>query len=196
MFKEIEKGFSKVFVSSILSSVIFVALGIFLFTKPETTISTISYVLGIIIILLGSFAFGKYFQSREEGSKFNFSLIYGVLSFIIGLILILNPTALATLIPFVIGFWMVINSTVKIQYSLNLKQYENKAWIPTFVIGLLTLICGLVMIFNPFEGALLITKMIGLFIIIYSILDIVEAFLLNKNIKNITKYNKIIIKEK
>ena len=194
MIKEIEKSFSKVFITSMLSSVIFIAIGIFLFTKPETTISTISYILGIIIILLGSFSFGKYFQSRAEGNKFNFNLIYGTLSIIIGLILILNPTALATLIPFVLGFWMVINSAVKIQYSLNLRQYENKVWIPTFIIGLFTLICGLIMIFNPFEGALLITKMIGLFIIIYSILDIVEAFLLNKNIKYIMKNGKIIIK--
>ena len=194
MFKKIEKAFSKVFISSILSSVIFVALGIFLFTKPETTISTISYILGIIIILLGSFAFGKYFQSREDGFKFSFSLLYGVLSFVIGLILIINPTALATLIPFVIGFWMITNSTVKIQYSLNLRQYENKAWIPTFIIGLLTLICGLVMIFNPFEGALVITKMIGLFIIVYSVLDIIEAILININIKKLT--NTIIIENK
>lgn len=194
MFKEIEKGFSKIFITSILSSVIFIALGVFLFSKPETTISTISYILGIIIILLGSFAFGKYFQTRQDGNKFSFSLIYGVLSMVIGLILILNPTALATLIPFVIGFWMIINSTVKIQYSLNLKQYESKAWIPTFIIGLLNLICGLVMIFNPFEGAVLITKMIGLFIIIYSILDITEAFLLNKNINKVVKKGKIIIK--
>lgn len=193
MFKEIE-NFGKIFVTTILSSVIFVALGIFLYTKPETTISTISYILGIIIILLGSFSFGKYFQSREDGYKFSFSLIYGVLSFVIGLILILNPTALATLIPFVIGFWMIINSTVKIQYSLNLRQFENRAWVPTFIIGLLTLVCGLVMVFNPFEGALLITKMIGLFIIIYSILDIIEVFLLNKNIKVIKNNNEIIIK--
>lgn len=186
MLKTIKKNYNKFFTTSIITSIVFLALGIFLFLKPETTISTISYIIGIIILLLGAFSISKYYTNKNK-SNIDFSLIYGILSIIVGIIIILNPTAIATIITFVLGFWIVINSIIKIQYSLDLKNHDNKAWLITLIIGLLTLIWGLVLVFNPFGGALDITKLIGLFIIIYSILDIVECFILNKNIKDITK---------
>ncbi len=185
MFKKIKKDFNRIFTTSILTSIIFIAFGVFLLSRPDTTLKIISYTLGIVIILLGSISFGKFFSSKREHMDFN--LIYGILSIIMGLIIILNPTALATLIPFVLGFWILINSIIKIQYSLDLKKYDNRAWIPTFTIGLLTLVWGLILIFNPFAGAMAITQMIGIFIIVYSILDIVESFILHKNIKDISK---------
>lgn len=185
MIKQLKKDFNKIFTTSILTSVVFIALGIFLLTKPDTTIKIISYTIGIIIILLGAISFGKYFSGKKDG--IDFSVIYGVLSMVMGLIIILNPTALATLIPFVLGFWMIINSIIKIQYSLDLKNYDNNAWIPTLVIALLTLVWGLILVFNPFGGAMAITQMIGIFIIIYSILDIVESSILHKNIKDMGK---------
>lgn len=186
MLESMKKNFNKFFTTSIITSVVFIALGMFLFFKPETTIATISYTLGIIILLLGAFSFAKYFQ-RDKEVGIDFSLIYGILSIIFGIIIILNPNALATIIPFVLGFWVIVNSIIKIQYSLDLKKYENNAWIPTLIIGLLTLVWGLILVFNPFAGALVITKVIGLFLIIYSILDIVECAILHKNIKDITK---------
>lgn len=194
MLNSIKKYYNKFFTTSIITSIVFIALGMFLFLKPETTISTISYIIGIVILLLGAFSVVKHFSDKEQNS-FDFSLVYGILSIIVGIVIIVNPTALAKIITFVLGFWIVINSIIKIQYSLDLKKYNNNAWIPTLVIGLLTLIWGLILVFNPFGGALDITKLIGLFIIIYSILDIVECVILNKNIKDIKKEVKKIEKK-
>ncbi len=193
MFKQLKKDFNKIFTTSILTSVVFAFLGIFLLAKPDTTIRIISYTLGILIILLGAVSFGKYFSDKKRSLDFN--LIYGVLSMIMGLVIILNPNALATIIPFVLGFWMVINGIIKIQYSLDLKKYDNNAWTPTLVIALLILIWGLILVFNPFGGAIAITQLIGIFIIVYSILDIVESTILHRNIKEASKSIKKEIKK-
>lgn len=185
MFKELKKDFNKIFTTSILTSIVFIALGVFLLVRPGTTIRIISYTLGTIIILLGSISFGKYFSGKTRGVDFN--LIYGSLCTIMGLVIILNPNALATLIPFILGFWIVINSIIKIQYSLNLREHNSNAYISTLIIGILTLLWGLILVFNPFSGAIAITQMIGIFIIVYSILDLIESTLLHRNIKKFSK---------
>ncbi len=195
MMKQLKKDFNKMFTTSILTSIIFIAFGIFLLLRPDTTIRIISYTIGIILILLGAFSLGKYYSDNKEKKSIDFNLIYGILSIIVGLVMILNPTALATLIPFVLGFWIVINGVIKIQYALELKKNKNDAWVATIVIALLILIWGLILVFNPFSGAIAITQLIGIFIIIYSILDIVESTLIRKNLKDMGKTIKKEIKK-
>lgn len=183
--KELKKNFNKIFLTSIITSILFIAFGIFLLIKPDTTLKIISYTIGIIMLLLGAFSFSKYISEKEK--SINFNLIYAVICIVMGLVLILNPTALATIIPFILGFWIIINSVIKMQYALELRNNENSAWVLTLVISLLILIWGLVFVFNPFAGAMAITQMIGIFIIIYSVLDLVDSVIIHKNVKDICK---------
>lgn len=176
------KIFDRVIKTSILSSLVFLLLGILLFVKPETTLTSISYIIGIMLIILGFISLIKYLTSEFKQSL-TVELIYGIVSMIVGVLLILNPTTIASIIPFILGIWIVINSAIKIQYSVTLKNYDSNNWVYTLTVAILMFICGLVLILNPFEGAVIITKTIGIFIIIYSILDLSECFLFKKNIK-------------
>ncbi len=177
----------RMWTSSILSACGFILLGLFLLLKPETTISMISYILGTIILLLGAFAFARYIKNREIGGMFNFNLVYGIICVVAGLVLVFNPTALASLIPFVLGIFIVVNSALKVQYAVELKHYDNKMWMTTLILSFITLVCGVILIFNPFEGAVVLTQVIGIFIIIYSVLDVIECYIIKKNLKGIQK---------
>ena len=57
----------------------------------------------------------------------------------------------------------------------------------TNIISLIILVCGLLLVFNPFGGAVMLTKLIGIFIIVYSILDLLECYTLNKTVKKVVK---------
>lgn len=46
-------------------------------------------------------------------------------------------------------------------------------------------ICGIVLIFNPFKGAVLLTRIVGIFILIYSVLDLISTFVISKTFKKI-----------
>lgn len=177
----------KLFRMSIVTSIFFIVIGLFLILKPETTITTISYVLGAIIMVSGVIFLIKYFSNKDQLGIFSGDLVYGVMSTIFGLILILNPTALAKIIPFILGIWIVISSVTKIQYSLQLKAYENKAWISTMIIAAITFIWGIILLFNPFEGAMVLTQVIGMFILVYAILDLIEVTIIKKNLKDFKK---------
>ena len=45
-----------------------------------------------------------------------------------------------------------------------------------------SIIFGLLLIFNPFKSALVITQVIGIIIIFYAILDIIDAYLIKCNL--------------
>ncbi len=180
-----EKKINRMCNVSLIMSIIFIVIGLFLFIKPDTTISIISFVIGGALLLSGIFSTYRYFSSDEIINAFNFDLIYGVLLFIAGVFMIFNPTALATLFPIILGIWIIINSVTKFQYARVLKKAKNEDWVYTTFISILTLIWGIVLLYNPLKSILAITQIIGVFIIVYAVLDIFDNMLIKKNIKNI-----------
>lgn len=182
---DIGKKISKRCNISLVISIIFVIVGLFFFVKPDTTVSIISYIIGGTLITGGIFSIYRYFTAKEIGSIFNFDLVYGVLMLIAGIFLIIRPFALGAFFPIILGLWIIINSVTKFQYALVLKKVKNSDWAYTCLISLLTLIWGIVLLFNPLKSALAITQIIGIFIIVYAVLDIIDNFIIRKNIDDI-----------
>lgn len=174
--------FNKIFKMSMMSSILFLIFGIILFTNPEGVIVTISYVLGILLILIGIIQIVFYAKSNSK-IFMDTTLGVGLFAFISGLILILNTTLLATIIPILIGIWMLFTGIEKFRLALNLKNNEINGWIISMILSILTLLCGFIFIINPIEGTFLVTEAIGLIIIIYSIIDIIQNLVMKNHIK-------------
>ena len=171
---------NKMFISSILSSAVLLVIGLLLFIRPEGTLSLISYTIGGILVIIGTNSLINYYRGKEYVSKFE--LVYGVLGVLGGFVLILNPKAIVSLIPFIIGVWIVISSLSKLKYAVELNSKKTRTGIISLAIIILTLVLGVVLIFNPFSGAVFITKMIGLFLFAYVILDIVQSSIIKRDI--------------
>lgn len=178
-----ENIMTKLLKSSIWSSIALVVLGLLLIFYSELTILSISYVIGGILIAIGVIALIKYISNINKDIKNEIDIVYGIGTIILGIIVISNPKAIASIIPFVLGILIVINSTAKIDYSFRLKKNKNKLWISTLIVALVALICGVLLIFNPFAGAEFITKIIGIILVIYAILDIVSTIRISKELK-------------
>lgn len=181
------------FRSSIISSISLIAFGALLIVQSEATIITISYIIGAILIALGVIAGLRFFKSKD--TKNDLDIIYGVVCIILGIVVIKNPEAIASIIPFIIGFVIIVNSATKLQYSLELKREKNKLWLSTMLLSIIMLVCGIVLIFNPFKGAVLLTRVVGIFIVIYAVLDIISTIVIKNTYNQIRKGIKENIKE-
>lgn len=178
-----ENIMTKLLKSSIWSSIALVVLGLLLIFYSEITILSISYVIGGILIAIGVIALIKYISNINKDIKNEIDIVYGIGTIILGIIVISNPKAIASIIPFVLGVLIVINSTAKIDYSFRLRKNKNSLWVSTLVVALIALICGVLLIFNPFAGAEFITKIIGIILVVYAVLDIISTIRISKELK-------------
>ena len=185
MVEKLEKKIKKTFNISLATSIIFVIVGLFLFIKPNTTISIISYTVGGVLLFVGLINVYKYFTSESKYNMFSFDLAYGVLLVIAGLFLIIDTSIFAKIINIIVGIWIIVNSITKFQYGFVLKKAQNSDWLYTILVSLLTFAWGIILLLNPLEGALKITQIIGIFIIVYAMLDIMDNFIIRKNINDI-----------
>ncbi len=100
----------KIVKSSILESIGLIILGILLFFYSELTIVSISYIIGGILVALGVMALIKYVNNLNKNVKNELDIVYGIGTIILGIIVISNPKAIASIIPFIIGIVIIINS--------------------------------------------------------------------------------------
>ena len=155
----------------LLTSIVLLVLGILLLFIPGDIATLVIRLFGIAILALGILSI--YNTSKNKSSNTDFT--YGILISILGLVFISSPQTIASIIPFILGVWIVLRSVVKLQFVSTLKKDGNE-YIKSLVINVLELILGLVLIFNPFKGAEALMRIIGIFIIVYSGLDILNYY--------------------
>lgn len=172
----------KFFRSSLISSIILMIIGVLLILQSEITIITISYIIGTLLIAMGAIAIIKFIKNINNVAREELDIFYGVVTIILGVIVVYNPEAIASIIPIIIGIGIIISSATKLQYALELRESLNNQWKITVVISIISAICGVILICNPFKGAVVIMQIIGGFIVAYSILDIISTITIKKNV--------------
>lgn len=164
---------------SIVESIIFAILGIILACKPSGVMAIICYILGAIFIAIGVIKILNYVQTKGKSSLFDYELLYGIMSVIIGIVIIVHGDILSTIFGIIVGVWIVYSSIIRGFAALKLRQLQSNIWIYSLVIAAIMLLCGLYVIFDV--GALVTT--IGIIMIIYAVMDIIENIIFIKNIK-------------
>lgn len=175
----------KFFRSSLISSITLLIIGILLILQSEITIITISYIIGTLLIALGAIAIIKFIKNINNIAREDLDIVYGTVTIILGVIVIYNPEAIASIIPIIIGIGIIISSATKLQYAIELKDNLNGQWKTTLIFSIVSAICGVVLICNPFKGAVIIMQIIGGVIVAYSILDIISTITIKKNVSAI-----------
>lgn len=155
----------------LLTSIVLLILGILLLFVPGNIITTIIRIFGIIILVLGLLSI----LNASKNKKNNTDLIYGILICILGLVFISNPQVIASIIPFILGIWIILRSIFRLQFVSTLRS-TSIDFIKPLVINIITLLLGITLVINPFKGAETLIRIIGIFLIVYSGLDILDYY--------------------
>ena len=170
--------------TSIITSIVFLILGILLYLKDKEVITLITYIIGILFAVCGSIKLYKYYKEKDTVS--NIDLTLGILLIIVGIIIMFCSSIIEQAIRIVIGGFIIANGINKLIIAINSKN-NNKNWIILLLISILLIIGGLYTILK----ANLILKVIGIILIVYSSIDIMSYLTYPKN-KNIMKNEDII----
>lgn len=176
--------FTKMMNISLITSILFVFIGILMFLLTNVELDKLA------IIIAGAFIFNGIVNIIDDYRVFKPFYFFdgftsGLLSIILGVIIFTNSNQIPVLLPIIIGLWFIISSTFKLRMSLALKDTNNKAWIPTYVLSLVTTAIGLFLVVNP--SFLSIKTTLGIAFILFAIVDMIEVYLFKKNIKSIVR---------
>ena len=107
---------------SILSSFLFLIIGLIMFAFPEQTLNWITLVIEILLIVYGAITVGTYIKADKQYDMFSYNFIFGVMSIVFAIFLMINPTFLVSIFPVVIGLWMTVGGIVKFKICFDFKR--------------------------------------------------------------------------
>ena len=179
--------FNRVFFLSVISSIVSILLGCLLLFETSASIETMAVILGILLILLGAFIIGRYISSELFRSIFDFSLLYSFLSIISGVLILMDNSLITIIISAYIFANLMMSAINKINLAVVIKKLALGNWILPLLVSLLLIAASVVVIINPINSTMIVTKTVGIVVIISTIIDLIEMIAIKYKVKNVKK---------
>jgi uncharacterized membrane protein HdeD (DUF308 family) len=159
--------------------IVLVSIGVFAFASPLHAYYYLVKFSGVFIFVNAIFLLLLYYSIGDSQSEKRWLLMEAAIDFFFGLALMANPLFSFIVMPFLIGPWILSIGVLKILASIKLKGIVRK-WNYVLYIGLLSILFGFLILFDPFSTSSGITMLIGAFGIILGALDISDALRFRK----------------
>lgn len=153
--------------TDIVISIIFVLFGLLLIAKPNETVGAISMILGIVFIAMGVLKLVEYYT---EDGKEDWLLTVALITVIIGVVILFASDAIISLFRVILGIWIIGAGVMDLQTAIKWKEIKSPYWTATVLFSILMMLTGIIILVNQN----IIFKTLGIIIVIYGILDIVD----------------------
>lgn len=160
--------------SSIITSVLFLILGICLLVNPTGMVKFITYIIGVIFVVYGSIKLYNYYKTKESIS--NIQLTLGITAIVVGIIIMFCNGVIEFVIRLIMGGFILANGINKLIVALNSKNSNNK-WQTLLAISIILIVVGLYIILKTN----IVLSSIGIALIIYSSIDLISYIMYPKN---------------
>jgi uncharacterized membrane protein HdeD (DUF308 family) len=141
-----------------IQGVLLILLSIFIFNNSKAVLAGISFWFGILVLVAGLLGIINLLINKEE--RRSMSLVWSILTFIFGLIILTHLVAAMATLSVVFGFWVLVSGILLVRNGWSLKSESSIGWIMV-VGGILSIIAALLMIFNMAMGAIAISTILG-----------------------------------
>lgn len=169
----------------LFKGIVLIVLAIYTFIHPVTALVGLALYVGISLVITGVILIYAAYKTKDENHEWTSALIEGVIDLLFGIILITNPGLTASIIPFIIGFWLMIFGVILAINSFKAKKDGQSNWTTILITGMALIILGYLMISKLFFGAFAITVWLGIGFLIVGLINVFIALGLRKVKRNI-----------
>ena len=165
--------------ATLVVGVLTLILGIIVSFHPSGSLNVIAVLFGILMIFSGIFHLIRVFD-RDERHRI-WAGLAGLLSIVIGVILIRHLHLTVALIGLIIGITWIVQGLTALIGGLAGGVEEGRAWWIAF--GVISVIAGIVVVSAPVTSVNALAVLLGIWFIIMGIFEIVAGFLLRRAVR-------------
>lgn len=180
-----------------LLPITYFVFGLIMVIFPKTVTDVINYLVGGLLILFGINYIIIYLNNNKITKYSKYSLTIGIVPIICGVFLICNKVVIMSIIPFVAGMIILMDSFEKMKHAIDLKKLSYDQWWVELVTSVLFIVFGIIIILNPFEVTEMLIRILGIFFLVDCFIDVWTIFSYEKiSIKTQNDAKIVVIDEK
>ena len=136
------------------SPLLLIILGIILFLGANLVMGTITWILGLGLIVYSFVLFASAAQNKKTAGDWITPVIQGLLAFTFGILLLVKPGFLSSVIGLLMAVYGVLG-------AVNAYRQKGDHFILLLVLNGIVLVCGIIVVLNPFHSMDVLVKAIG-----------------------------------
>jgi uncharacterized membrane protein HdeD (DUF308 family) len=183
---------SKLWKFAMTWGVLTVVLGALILVWPGTSILIASTLFGVYLLLSGFAGVAMAFTLPESAGMRILLFISGVLSVILALLCFRNfgDPAPILLLSIWIGVSFIAQGVSIVAVAISYKELPARGWY--VVLGVLSVIAGVVMLVWPWDSIVVLTLVVGFWLVVMGIIEIVRGFQMRNDSKTLREAGKVV----
>ena len=170
--------------NALLSAALYALLGLVLLVWPELSTNLLCFTLGLILVLCGLADILVFLRHRDGSLYAALHLITGVILAAVGLWLMARPTQAAgssSRKPYQEEGCANLSAQSSLSRAhgfgavgdaLTLRKHSSPRWTAALVLGLVTLVLGVVLVICPFQAFTTVVRLLGAFLLYDGLSDL------------------------
>jgi len=159
----------------VLRGIAAVVFGVMAFVYPGLTVAVLVLLFGAWILVDGIFRVIGAFGHRGSDKEWGFDLVIGIMGIIIGFLTFHAPRITALALIIYIAAWALMIGATEIALAIKLRREIKGEWF-LILMGLLSIVFAIMLLWNPLPGALALVWLIGSYAIVFGTLGIILGF--------------------
>lgn len=168
----------------IIMSALFCMIGLVLILVPEAAFTWLGRLLGISIIVFGGIKLVGYFSRDLFRLAFQYDFAFGILLVVLGILTLSHPNETMGFLSVILGIPVLADGLFKIQIALDSRRFGIRRWWLILILAALTCGVGIVLVFRPAVGILVMTMFMGVSLLLDGILNLCVALFTVKIVPN------------
>ena len=148
----------------VLLSILMIVLGLLLILWPGHVMTTAMTILGIALLVGGGLLIYSWYAARNLNSNV-ITLTEGILLAVAGLVVLVAPKLLISIVPFAVGAMIALNGIFNLAQAFDQRRESYAHWAASLAMSILTVVLGLLILFNPFSTMEMLVVAIGVIVI-------------------------------
>ncbi|MGN8244304.1 HdeD family acid-resistance protein [Cellulomonas soli] len=160
---------------AVVRGALLIALGLLLLIDPLSTVTALVWLFGAFAVLDGLLALAQGIAYRHDPAA-RWRFVQGLVGIAFGVLLMVWPAPTATVVFYVLAFWVMLIGLVAIVGAFVLHHAGDPGWTFALTFGLIGFLIGLVAVMHPQTTVSVIAILYGLFALVAGIVLVVSGF--------------------
>lgn len=162
--------------NSIVLLLLEIIAGILLLIDPVSFTAGIITVIGIGLMVIGLIDVIKYFRTDAEFAAVGQYMTKGLISLLGGAFCAFKShwfLATFPVLTVIYGAVVLVTGLGKIQMTVDMARTKNKKWFLALISAAISIVCGIVILGNPFTSTGVLWMFTGITLIVEAVLDLI-----------------------
>ncbi|MEU5811634.1 DUF308 domain-containing protein [Streptomyces sp. NPDC047718] len=153
--------------------------GILILVWPDETLHVLAVIIGLQLLVAGVLGFVRAFSHSSAGGSRLASVLIALLSFLAGVLVLRHPMQTIGALSLIVGVFWLLTGVLTAYTAIADRSLAHRGLL--FGLGALGAIAGIVVLCFPVETAVALTRLLGLWLVLLGVLEVVMAFALRSS---------------